>query len=94
MTNKISIKIKDTHTHTLTHTHTHSLQSALEALQQSSARTGATVQSLRQQLAEVEQKQASGATRSEDLTQLQEEVGRLKNEMKKKVGILINLRIH
>ena len=47
------------------------------------------MQSLRQQLAEVERKQASSSTRSDDLARLQAEVGRLKTEVKKKVGVYV-----
>jgi hypothetical protein len=62
-------------------------QSELESLQQTSARTGAMMQSLRQQLAESEQKQASNSTKSDDVAQLQAEVGRMKTDLKKKVRI-------
>ena len=45
------------------------------------------MQSLRQQLAEFEHKQASSSTKSDDVSQLQAEVGRMKTELKKKVCI-------
>ena len=45
------------------------------------------MQSLRQQLAESEQRQASSSTKSDDLAQLQTEVGRMKTELKKRVCI-------
>ena len=48
------------------------------------------MQSLRQQLAEAEQRQASASTKSDDLAQLQAEVGRMKTELKKKVCDLHN----
>ena len=45
------------------------------------------MQSLRQQLAESEQKLASNSTKSDDVAQLQAEVGRMKTDLKKKVCI-------
>jgi uncharacterized small protein (DUF1192 family) len=45
------------------------------------------MQSLRQQLAESEQKQVSNSTKSDDVAQLQAEVGRMKTDLKKKVRI-------
>lgn len=60
------------------------LQSELERVQQSSARTSSTLQSLRQQLAEAEDgKQSSGSS----LAELQTEIGRLRKELKDKVGL-------
>lgn len=53
-------------------------------MQQSSARTSSTLQSLRQQLAEAEDgKQSSGSS----LAELQTEIGRLRKELKDKVGL-------
>ena len=52
----------------------------METLQQTCARTGATVQSLRQQLAESEGNKIVSSL-NDQLTQLQTEVGRLKNEL-------------
>ena len=46
------------------------------------------MQSLRQQLAEAEQRQASSSTKSDDLTQLQAEVGRMKTELKNRVCVI------
>ena len=45
------------------------------------------MQSLRQQLAESEQKLASNSSKSDDVAQLQAEVGRMKTDLKKKVCI-------
>ncbi len=56
------------------------MQSEMEKLQQTCARTGATMQSLRQQLAEAEGSNNSH-TLSDQLTQLQTEMGRVKNEL-------------
>ena len=52
----------------------------METLQQTCARTGAIVQSLRQQLAESEGNKTVSSL-NDQLTQLQTEVGRLKNEL-------------
>lgn len=52
----------------------------METLQQTCARTGATVQSLRQQLAESEGNK-TGSSLNDQLTQLQTEIGRLKNDL-------------
>ncbi|XP_064403759.1 coiled-coil domain-containing protein 170-like isoform X3 [Halichondria panicea] len=56
------------------------LKSEMENLQQTCARTGATMQSLRQQLVEAEGSRTSH-TLNDQLTQLQTEMGRVKNEL-------------
>ena len=52
----------------------------MEQLQQTCARTGATVQSLRQQLTVAESDRASQSL-NDQLTQLQTEMGRLRNDL-------------
>ena len=57
------------------------MQSELESLQQSGARTEATVQSLRQQLAEAEGRRHAPCS----CTELRTDIGRLRTELKEKV---------
>ena len=60
-------------------------QSELEKMQQSSARSSTTLQSLRQQLAEAEERKQ---TSSSGLAELQTEIGRLRKELKDKVRLV------
>ena len=60
------------------------MQTELERVQQSSARTSTMLQSLRQQLAEAEDRKQSS---SSGLAELQTEIGRLRKELKDKVGL-------
>ena len=57
----------------------------VEGLQQSNARSSAALQSLRQQLTEVE---GRGQSSSEGQAELQTEIGRLRSALKEKVGIV------
>ena len=59
-------------------------QSEVERMQQSSARSSTTLQSLRQQLAEAEERKQ---TSSSGLAELQTEIGRLRKELKDKVRL-------
>ena len=60
-------------------------QSELERMQQSSARSSTTLQSLRQQLAEAEERKQ---TSTSGLAELQTEIGRLRKELKDKVRLV------
>jgi len=60
-------------------------QSELERMQQSSARSSTTLQSLRQQLAEAEERKQ---TYNSGLAELQTEIGRLRKELKDKVRLV------
>ena len=67
-----------------------SMQSELESLQQSGARTEATMQSLRQQLAEAEGRRHTPCS----CTELQTDIGRLRTELKEKVcGVRLLLHV-
>ena len=60
----------------------------MEALQQTCARTGATVDSLREQLAKVEEEVGrSQKEASSDLTKLQTDLGRLNKQLAEKVRV-------
>ena len=61
-------------------------QSELERMQQSSARSSTTLQSLRQQLAEAEERKQ---TSSSGLAELQTEIGRLRKELRDKVRLTL-----
>lgn len=60
-------------------------QSEVERMQQSSARSSTTLQSLRQQLAEAEERKQ---TSNSGLAELQTEIGRLRKELKDKVRLV------
>ena len=61
------------------------VQSELERLQQSEAKSSTAVQSLRQQLAEIEE--GRGEEAGQRLPELHTEIGRLKSTLKKKVNM-------
>lgn len=65
-------------------------QSELERMQQSSARSSTTLQSLRQQLTEAEERKQ---TSSSGLAELQTEIGRLRKELRDKVRSTIQCKI-